>query len=171
MEKVKKVKIKPSLCWSCKNAVPKIRNGKYICGCSWSKDFQPVEGWTAEKDVKGENGGNRMESWNVLDCPEYEKDVPDGSICTDDISDDTYVSVAERMLESQMHRYRNALEKYARYCRKKDLYKVKRIEKELLTPYYAALALGKVDFRDIIRQCRENAGVKIEDFEVEGNHE
>lgn len=49
---MEKVKITPSLCWSCKNAVPKIRDGKYICGCSWSKDFQPVEGWTAEKHIK-----------------------------------------------------------------------------------------------------------------------
>lgn len=112
-----------------------------------------------------------METYLVHDCPEYEKDVPDGSICTDAISNEAYVSVAERVLESQMHRYRNALEKYAKSGSEKDLYKVKMIEKELLTPYYAALSLGKVDFRDIIRQCRESAGVKIEDFENGGNHE
>ena len=35
---------KATLCWKCKNAVP-IKDA----GCSWSRAFQPVEGWTAEK--------------------------------------------------------------------------------------------------------------------------
>lgn len=31
---------KPTLCWSCAKACKK---------CSWSRNFEPVEGWEAEK--------------------------------------------------------------------------------------------------------------------------
>lgn len=46
------LKVQPTLCWSCKNAVPKIVDGKLVRGCSWSVHLQPVKGWFAEEDVK-----------------------------------------------------------------------------------------------------------------------
>ncbi len=55
-----------TICWSCKNAV---------CGCSWSKRFEPVKGWTATlTKLKGYSSGQIIESYNVIKCPEY---VPD----------------------------------------------------------------------------------------------
>ena len=70
----------PTLCWTCRNAVPKIVNGKYICGCSWSVHLRPVKGWTAEKSIKNANSANKIETWNVLDCPEYKEDKPEEEI-------------------------------------------------------------------------------------------
>lgn len=54
-------------CWSCRRA---------IFGCSWSRDFRPVEGWRAIPTklcgfgTKAETG---IQSYLVLDCPEYEE--------------------------------------------------------------------------------------------------
>lgn len=52
-------------CWTCKNAC----NG----GCSWSRDFIPVDGWKAEKTFIPGNG-EFAESYNIIDCPEYKAD-------------------------------------------------------------------------------------------------
>lgn len=48
-------------CWTCKNACG---------GCSWSREFKPVNGWTAEKSVIP---GNRelSETYKIISCPEY----------------------------------------------------------------------------------------------------
>lgn len=48
-------------CWTCRNACG---------GCSWSREFQPVEGWTAEKTVIPSNG-EYAESYRIVKCPEY----------------------------------------------------------------------------------------------------
>ena len=59
-----------SICWRCKNAVPD-EDGN---GCSWSKKFQPVDGWTAvSKPVNLIIKGKRvpMESYNVRSCPQF----------------------------------------------------------------------------------------------------
>lgn len=60
-----------TLCWSCKNA----------CGkCAWSRNLEPVEGWTALRhDVKTQTGRAGFlipkleESYIVIRCPEYER--------------------------------------------------------------------------------------------------
>lgn len=55
----------PTLCWECDKA----------CGrCSWSKDFTPVEGWKAipTKIRKRDNNYGYMDSFIVLECPEFE---------------------------------------------------------------------------------------------------
>ncbi len=51
-----------SLCWECGKAINS--------GCSWSKCFEPVEGWTAKA-----RGGreSKAKSYKVLECPEYVK--------------------------------------------------------------------------------------------------
>lgn len=57
-----------TLCWSCDKAV---------CGCSWSREFKPVEGWTAvRRDVRVWDRVRKVttESYFVKDCPGY---VPD----------------------------------------------------------------------------------------------
>lgn len=151
----------PTLCWSCRNAVPKIAGGKYIAGCSWSIHLVPVKGWTAKKNVKWGRGGAHLETWNVQDCPEYEADRSDDAPFTRGC-DDAYIRLASIVLEKQMKSYRTALEKYAETGEEKYLRRVRSIERELLSPYYAALALGEVDFREVIKQCRREAGVDME---------
>lgn len=60
---------KPNICFDCQNAV---------CGCSWSRDFTPVPGWTAEKTVirqiyvKGYE--QDVETYHITACPQF---VPD----------------------------------------------------------------------------------------------
>lgn len=152
----------PTLCWSCRNAVPRMVNGKYICGCSWSLHLEPVEGWTAEKSIKNANSENRrIETWNVQDCPEYEEDRPDDAICNHDC-DDGYIRIASIVLKRQINSYKSALKQYAETDDRKYLYRAKSMEHELLSPYYAALTLGRVDFKALIIQCRKKVGVALE---------
>lgn len=158
-KKKKKVQ-KPTLCWKCRNAVPKISGGKYIAGCSWSIKLEPVEGWTARKSVKRGQKGVFVESWDVQDCPEYEADCSNDAPFTRGY-DDAYIRIASIVLEKQMQSYRDALEKYAETGEEKHLYRVRSIERELLSPYYAALAMHSVDFREVIKQCRREAGVAL----------
>ena len=52
-----------NICFDCENAV---------CGCSWSRSFEPVPGWTAEKVIieqvyrKG-----FLESYHITACPQF----------------------------------------------------------------------------------------------------
>lgn len=54
---MKRKKYVYSLCWSCINAVPNSHHG-----CSWSRKFEPVEGWEAQYDIL-------KDSYKVLSCP------------------------------------------------------------------------------------------------------
>ena len=62
------IREKDTLCWSCKNA----------CGkCSWSKYFEPVEGWQAEPTkIKQLYNGfvHSIESFCIIKCPKYRKE-------------------------------------------------------------------------------------------------
>ena len=64
-----------TLCWCCRKAI--------TGGCSWSRDFIPVEGWQAvRKDLKPvatQSGDRTIESYVVYQCPEYKCDCPMGS--------------------------------------------------------------------------------------------
>ena len=51
---------KATLCWDCRNAGRRT--------CSWSKDFQPVEGWNARKT------SSNFGSYLVIECPEFIRD-------------------------------------------------------------------------------------------------
>ncbi len=53
-------------CWKCANAYG---------GCSWSRNFQPVEGWIA-KFVQHTKCVPGFTSYNIIFCPEFK---PDGS--------------------------------------------------------------------------------------------
>ena len=151
----------PTLCWTCRNAVPKMVNGKYICGCSWSVRLEPVKGWTAENSVKNQRSESyRMETWHVLECPEYEADIPEDAAFNRGC-DEAYVEIARLVLKLQMDSYRSALKQYAETGDEKYLCRIKSIERDLLSPYYAALAIGKVDFKELILQCRKEAGVAL----------
>lgn len=61
---------KSSLCWKCK---------KSVGGCSWSREFKPVNGWKAERTIisNHSNRGNKyqrtkIESYIVSECPEFD---------------------------------------------------------------------------------------------------
>ena len=53
-----------SLCWNCKNC---------FGGCSWSKSFEPVEGWRAERTTI-EYFNTKTPSFLVRDCPLFAVD-------------------------------------------------------------------------------------------------
>lgn len=53
-----------SLCWDCNKAFTK--------GCSWAKNFVPVEGWTAERRDIRTNGRTGTESYKVSACPQFD---------------------------------------------------------------------------------------------------
>ena len=61
--------ITPTLCWDCAKAVNR---------CSWSIDFTPVEGWTAEKTKLRNKDNGYVESYRVTACPEFEPDAKKG---------------------------------------------------------------------------------------------
>lgn len=59
---------KNTLCWSCENAVPN-ENGR---GCTWSKRFIPVKGWTARPRLSGGiYEPRKARSYKVIECPEF----------------------------------------------------------------------------------------------------
>jgi len=51
------------LCWRCKNAVG---------GCSWSRNFKPVEGWIATPSVIIV-GSEKVDTYFIMKCPQYER--------------------------------------------------------------------------------------------------
>lgn len=71
------MKTKPSLCWYCANAVPNAEHG-----CSWSRKFKPVEGWTA-KETKVNVANCPCGSFHVYECPQFVRDCDNlgGSSC------------------------------------------------------------------------------------------
>lgn len=62
-----------TLCWYCANAVPNPKTGK---GCSWSREFKPVEGWIAEETeiITREDGERPIKSYIVYSCPCFDRD-------------------------------------------------------------------------------------------------
>lgn len=61
-----------SLCWECAHAVPDTRGH----GCSWSRDFEPVEGWTAKEGrYFSQKDGKRVANvmYGVQACPLFER--------------------------------------------------------------------------------------------------
>lgn len=65
---------KDTLCWHCANAVP---NREKTRGCSWSRKFIPVEGWTAEETsiyCQRREGRKHDVSYIVRSCPEFISD-------------------------------------------------------------------------------------------------
>lgn len=54
-----------TLCWWCVNSVPSLKHG-----CSWSREFVPVDGWRADKEKRTYNI-HEVDSYTVHWCPEY----------------------------------------------------------------------------------------------------
>lgn len=144
---------KATLCWKCKNAVPSASSG-----CSWSRAFQPVEGWTTERKHTAKGNGSAdavYETYCVTTCPEFRKD-DDDVLCR---SNEGCLRIAEHVLRLQMNRYRTALERYARTQSDNALAQLKAVERELFTPYYAALTMHSIDLRQVCNELRQKAGL------------
>ena len=56
---------KSNICWDCQRACG---------GCSWSEDFIPVPGWTAEPSIIKQSPGVDIHSYHIAACPLF---VPD----------------------------------------------------------------------------------------------
>ena len=54
---------KEQLCCTCSKAYG---------GCSWSRNFKPVEGWTANPTIIT-HGDRTMDSFEIIECPEWER--------------------------------------------------------------------------------------------------
>jgi len=64
----------PTKCWDCKKAVG---------GCSWAREFIPVEGWKAvQTKLKLHNklADEGCLSFIVLECPEFKADAYQGGL-------------------------------------------------------------------------------------------
>lgn len=84
MTKYTKIK-EDTKCWDCAKAC--------VGGCSWSRDFIPVEGWDAEKTEKAEG----IVSYIVRDCPEFEHDPAEHRI--PDLNTEGCLAMVERLME------------------------------------------------------------------------
>ena len=60
---------KANICFECKNAVPSAKRGT---GCPWSRNFEPVPGWTAEP-VTLHQEPHQTETYRITACPRFER--------------------------------------------------------------------------------------------------
>lgn len=68
----KKKTPKMQLCWTCRHAIPDAAGTR---GCSWSRDGEPVEGWTATYRIYDKRfTGLIKETYDIEECPQYEVD-------------------------------------------------------------------------------------------------
>lgn len=62
----------PTLCWDCRRARGDSE------GCTWSRWFEPVEGWDAEKSDLYIDRTRTITSYTVRRCPRFLRDAYDG---------------------------------------------------------------------------------------------
>ena len=74
---------KANICFDCQKACG---------GCSWSTDFTPVPGWTAQKVTQRASNSKGKALWNetyhITVCPEFVKDEPRESIAYGELSEE-----------------------------------------------------------------------------------
>lgn len=78
-----------TLCWDCENC---------IGGCSWSKDFKPVEGWKAEAVTNSDNS----DTYFVHECPQFKK----GNVKVN-IESDGFVRLTYAIINQMVKEYKN----------------------------------------------------------------
>lgn len=100
--------INETLCIYCHNALPSI-DGKR--GCSWSRDLIPVEGWKAEKTVfsKDPRLHKTIESFKVLECPEYCPDLYEKTD-TKNLPNDGFINLAGAIVQQAVKDYKHLLD-------------------------------------------------------------
>ena len=75
-----------SLCWRCKNC---------FGGCSWSKSFEPVEGWRAERTII-QHFNAETPSFLVRACPLFVMDDGEREYISDDGFHNLMVAIYKR---------------------------------------------------------------------------
>lgn len=64
-------KVSNQLCWNCKRCSAPDEEK-----CSWAAEFIPVKGWKARKTIIGGGEQEPIESYDIQDCPLFQKDKP-----------------------------------------------------------------------------------------------
>lgn len=88
-----------TLCFNCVNAVN---------GCSWAREFKPVDGWTAKKTQIGNSSNYNhriIDSYYVTECPLFQyglSPLGEGDI-------DAYIALAHAIVSGLVEEYKNAL--------------------------------------------------------------
>ena len=78
-----------TLCWDCENC---------IGGCSWTKDFEPVEGWKAEPVTNSDNS----DTYLVSECPQFK---PGKSKIN--LESDGFVRLTYAIIKQMVNEYKN----------------------------------------------------------------
>ena len=78
-----------TLCWDCENC---------IGGCSWSKNFEPVEGWKAKAVTNSDNS----DTYLVRECPQFKK----GNAKTN-LESDVFVRLTYAIIKQMIKEYKN----------------------------------------------------------------
>ena len=86
-----------TLCWTCKNAVPTKTSG-----CVWSERFEPVAGWTAEKnEITG--------AFRVFDCPHYKPGSGDSAEPDDEAAERLMAAVVKQVCGEYKEAYQDMI--------------------------------------------------------------
>lgn len=56
--------LRSTLCWDCSRA---------LGGCSWSREYVPVEGWVAEPTTIRNNATGYTNSYHIIACPLFKR--------------------------------------------------------------------------------------------------
>lgn len=105
---VKNGKKDNSICWCCEKSC--------TAECSWSREFIPVDGWTAEP-WKTANG---VDSFLVRECPEFVKEIREGRDWQK-LDNEGCVNLVERVMEVARFDYIR--------CRKEELIRIEKFLK------------------------------------------
>ena len=63
-----------NICFDCKNSVPDLDGH----GCPWSRNFEPVPGWTAEPVILSPSRKyERTKTYHITACPLFDPDDPE----------------------------------------------------------------------------------------------
>lgn len=123
------------LCEECRNACG---------GCKWSDELLPVDGWNAEPTKIYINKRKPIDSFHVIECPEY---VPDRKRNVDHLTNDAAYRLMYAILFAMVRDYANSCIKL--YVERKPgalaYQKLKEIESYVKTPIFDEM-LGVLQF-------------------------
>lgn len=118
--------------------------GRACGGCRWSDELLPVDGWNAEPSKIYINKRKPIDSFHVIECPEY---VPDRKRNVDHLTNDAAYRLMYAILFAMVRDYANSCRKL--YIERKPgalaYQKLKEIESYVKTPMFDEM-LGVLKF-------------------------
>lgn len=81
-----KYKESTALCWKCAKCTGK---------CNWSREFEPVAGWTVEKTI----GADKKEHITVLACPEFAQEDRKNKVWCENMDYEGCMQMVYKVLE------------------------------------------------------------------------